>query len=448
MQTIAKIVDEHRQLILDTLDYIWENPETGYREWKTTTYMEDVFTSLGYDIVKAEGIPGLYTIIDTGRPGPELLIMGELDSLICQTHPEADPETGAVHCCGHAAQCAALVGIAAALKNPEILDRLSGRIRLCAVPAEELIEIGYRSELKAQGKIRYFGGKPEFLSRGYFDGVDLAFMVHTTSGEDFIAGNGNVGCIAKKVIYKGVSAHAGGSPWNGCNALYAANLGLSGINAIRETFKEPDIIRVHPIITQGGTAVNAIPEAVCIESYVRGSSFEGIKSANEKVNRALCGGALAIGANVDICDIPGYAPLYNDPNLIAVAAEALQEVMPGKELKQTGRIGSGSTDMGDLSCIMPVIHPHAPGAVGTSHGDNYYIDNPDLACVGSAKWQVALAVKLLENGAEKAKKIVADYKPQFASKEEYLAYLDSFDDSGDRITYHEDGTASVRLKKQ
>ncbi len=448
MQTIAKIVDEHRQLILDTLDYIWKNPETGYREWKTTKYMKDVFTTLGYDIVKAEGIPGFYTVIDTGRPGPELLITGELDSLICQTHPEADPETGAVHCCGHAAQCAALTGIAAALKKPEILNRLSGRIRLCAVPAEELIEIGYRSELKAQGKIRYFGGKPEFLSRGYFDGVDLAFMVHTTSGEDFIAGNGNVGCIAKKVIYKGVSAHAGGSPWNGCNALYAANLGLSGINAIRETFKEPDIIRVHPIITQGGTAVNAIPEAVCIESYVRGSSFEGIKSANEKVNRALCGGALAIGANVDICDIPGYAPLYNDPNLIAVAAEALQEVMPDKELKQTGRIGSGSTDMGDLSCIMPVIHPHAPGAVGTSHGDNYYIDNPDLACVGSAKWQVALAVKLLENGAEKAKKIVADYKPQFASKEEYLAYLDSFDDSGDRITYHEDGTASVRLKKQ
>lgn len=447
MQTIAKIVDEHRQLILDTLDYIWKNPETGYREWKTTKYMEDVFTSLGYDIVKAEGIPGFYTVIDTGRPGPELLIMGELDSLICQTHPEADPETGAVHCCGHAAQCAALTGIAAALKKPEILNRLSGRIRLCAVPAEELIEIGYRSELKAQGKIRYFGGKPEFLSRGYFDGVDLAFMVHTTSGEDFIAGNGNVGCIAKKVIYKGVSAHAGGSPWNGCNALYAANLGLSGINAIRETFKEPDIIRVHPIITQGGTAVNAIPEAVCIESYVRGSSFEGIKSANEKVNRALCGGALAIGANVDICDIPGYAPLYNDPNLIAVAAEALQEVMPDKELKQTGRIGSGSTDMGDLSCIMPVIHPHAPGAVGTSHGDNYYIENPELACVDSAKWQVALAVKLLENGAEKAKQIIAEYKPQFASKEEYLAYVDTFDDSGDRITYNEDGTASIRLKK-
>lgn len=447
MQTVAKTVDSYRDLILNTLDYIWKNPETGYREWKTTKYMEDVFTELGYDLVKAGDIPGFYTVIDTGRPGPEILILGELDSLICKTHPEADPETGAVHCCGHAAQCAALVGIAAALKNPEIIKKLSGRIRLCAVPAEELIEIGYRSELRAEGKIRYFGGKPEFLSRGYFDGVDLAFMVHTTAGEDFSVIAGSVGCIAKKVIYKGVSAHAGGSPWNGCNALYAANLGLSGINAIRETFKEPDIIRVHPIITQGGTAVNAIPESVCLESYVRGSSFDAIRSANDKVNRALCGGALAIGANVDIQDIPGYAPLHNDQNLIKVAAEALSDVIPEKELKQNDTIGSGSTDMGDLSCVMPVIHPYAPGAKGTSHGDNYYIENPDLACVDSAKWQVALAVKLLENRAQKAKEIIEAYKPQFASFADYLVYLDEFNYTGDRITYNEDGTANVRLKK-
>ncbi|MBQ2696967.1 MAG: amidohydrolase [Clostridia bacterium] len=447
MEAIAKTIDSYRDLIVDTLDYIWKNPETGYREWKTNKYMAETFKKLGYDIVEAGDIPGFYTVIDTGRPGPEILILGELDSLLCKTHPDADPETGAVHCCGHAAQCAALVGIAAALKNPEILDRLSGRIRLCAVPAEELIEIGYRSELKTQGKIRYFGGKPEFLYRGYFDGVDLAFMVHTTSGEDFAVNAGCVGCVAKKVMYKGTSAHAGGSPWNGCNALYAANLGLSGINAIRETFKEPDIIRVHPIITQGGTAVNAIPETICIESYVRGSSFEAIRSANDKVNRALCGGALAIGANVDIQDIPGYAPLHNDKNLVNAAAEALQKIFPDMELKQSDGIGSGSTDMGDLSCIMPVMHPHAPGAKGTSHGDNYYIENPDLACLGSAKWQVALAVLLLENGGKRAKEIIDAYEPLFASAKDYLAYLDSFDYTGDRISYNEDGTANVRLKK-
>ena len=81
----------------------------------------------------AEDITGFYTVIDTGKPEPEVLVLGELDSLICANHPDADPETGAVHCCGHSAQCAALLGLAAALKEPGILDGLSGRIRLCAV---------------------------------------------------------------------------------------------------------------------------------------------------------------------------------------------------------------------------------------------------------------------------------------------------------------------------
>ena len=144
-------VEKHRQRVLDALDYIWRNPETGYKEWKTHDYMVRQFEALGYELTCAGDIPGFYTVLDTGRPGPELLILGEMDSLIVPGHPDADPETGAVHACGHAAQCAALVGIAAALKEPGALDDLSGRIRLCAVPAEEMIEIGYRMGLQEQG---------------------------------------------------------------------------------------------------------------------------------------------------------------------------------------------------------------------------------------------------------------------------------------------------------
>ena len=443
MQKQLAAVDKYRDLILETQNYIWANPETGYREVKTSKYMEDLFEKLGYEIVRAGDIPGFYTVIDTGRPGPEVLIMGELDSLICPEHPDSDPETGAVHCCGHSAQCAALAGIAAALKEPGMLDGLSGRIRLCAVPAEELIEIEYRSELKKQGKIRYFGGKPEFLSRGYFDGVDLAFMVHTSAGEEFAARQGSVGCLAKRIVYKGVSAHAGGSPWEGCNALYAASLGLNAINAIRETFREPDLIRVHPIVTKGGSAVNAIPDTVIVESYVRGSSFEAIREANRKVNRALCGAALSLGANVDIQDTPGYAPLNNSPAMVALAEEAVHAI-PGAKYNYRDIRGTGSTDMGDLSCVMPVIHPYAPGAVGTGHGKDYYIQNPDLACVGSAKWQLIMLTLLLQNGAERAKRIVEEYEPLFASKEDYFRYVEEMSCTGDRIAY-ETGSASVKL---
>ena len=445
IQKIQTAVEKHRKLILDAHDYIWANPETGYREVKTSKYLEDAFRKLGYELVMAGDIPGFYTIIDTGRPGPEILILGEMDSLLCPEHPEADPDTGAVHCCGHSAQSAALLGIAAALKEPGMLDELCGRIRLCAVPAEELIEIEYRTGLKKEGRIHYMGGKSEFLYRGYFDGVDIAFMVHTTQGKEFAVRGGSIGCVAKRITYKGVSAHAGGYPWNGCNALYAATLGLSAINSIRETFKEQDIIRVHPIITQGGGAVNAIPDRVIIESYVRGSTLEAIKKANERVNRALCGAALSLGANIDIDDKPGYAPLRNNKAMVQLAFDSAKLVAPEVSMSCSDVIGSGSTDMGDLSGIMPVVHPYAPGAVGLSHGADYRIAEPELACVLSAKWQITMLFELLKDNADKAKKIINEFKPEFTSKEAYFAYVDSFDKEGDRIEYLEDGTAKIRL---
>ena len=257
-------VEKYRELILAAERYIWQNPETGYKEYKTDAYMKKVFTELGYELTPAEGITGFVTVLDTGRPGPEVLVLGELDSIICPEHPESDKTTGAVHSCGHNAQCAALIGVAAALKEEGALDGLSGRIRLCAVPAEELLEIEYRSELRANGVIRYMGGKSEFLSRGLFDGVDIAFMIHTSGS--FHTSLGSVGCMAKKITYKGKASHAGGAPSLGLNALYAANCGLNAINAIRETFRESDIIRVHPIITNGGQMVNAIPETVTFSS--------------------------------------------------------------------------------------------------------------------------------------------------------------------------------------
>ena len=443
MEKIFNAVDKHRALILDAEKHIWSTPETGYKEFKTSKYMEDKFTELGYDIVRADGITGFFADIDTGREGPTLLILGELDSVICPSHPSADPITGAVHACGHHAQCAALLGIAAALKEPQMLDGLSGKIRLCAVPAEEFIEIEYRKRLIKEGKIKYCGGKSEFLYRGYFDGVDLAFMVHT--GGNYAARKGSVGFVGKNIIYKGLASHAGGSPWAGKNALYAATCGLNAANALRETFKESDLIRFHPIITGGGDIVNAIPETVTIESYLRGKSFNAILNENRKINRALIGAALSIGTNVEIIDTPGYAPLINDDGMIEVAMEAAKKVMPDYNMPYYSDIGTGSTDMGDLSSIMPVVHPYAGGASGKGHGNNYEIIDPEAACVTNAKWQVTMLTLLLQNGAERAKKIVSEYEAPFASKEEFLSYLDSLNSDGDRIIYNDDNSVSINL---
>ena len=91
MQKYREYVEKHRQIILDALDYIWKNPETGYKEWKTHAYLEEAFAKLGYELTLAGDIPGFTAEVDTGRPGPTVAVFGEMDSLICETHPEADP---------------------------------------------------------------------------------------------------------------------------------------------------------------------------------------------------------------------------------------------------------------------------------------------------------------------------------------------------------------------
>lgn len=443
MKDIKSAVEKYTELILDAERFIWKHPETGYKEFETSQYMAETFKSLGYELVMAEGITGFYTVLDTKRPGPEVMILAELDSIICPEHKAADPNTGAVHACGHNAECAALIGIAAALKEPGILDKFSGKIRLCAVPAEEILEIEYRSKLKEEGKIKYLSGKNEFLSRGYFDGVDMAFMVHMST--EFSVDKGSVGCIAKQIIYKGIAAHAGAAPWDGKNALYAATCGINAVNALRETFREQDIIRVHPIITNGGAIVNAVPETVTLESYVRGASFDAIIETNKKVNQALCGAALSLGTNIEIIDTPGYAPLVNDENMIDVALEAAELAIPEHQLNRKDSIYSISTDMGDLSSIMPVLHPYCGGTSGSLHSSVFQIQDPLVACVENAKFQLGILYILLSDEAKRAREIIEEFKPQFASKDEYLTFVESINSSGNRIEYGDGNVVKVAL---
>lgn len=442
--TLLEAVEKNRRLILDTERYIWKHPETGYKEWKTSAYLEQAFEKLGYTLTKADGIPGFYADADTGRPGPTIAVLGEMDALICADHPEADPQTGAVHACGHHAQCAALLGVAAALKEPGALDGICGNVRLMAVPAEELIEIGYRETLRQQGIIHYFGGKVEFLFRGYLDGVDIAMMVHSSaiSEKSLILYKGNNGCMVKNIRYVGRSGHAA-SPHDGINALYAATLGLQAVNNLRETFQEKDCIRFHPIITKGGDVVNAIPDDVRIESYVRGASIDAIAAVNCRINRALAAGAAAIGAKVHLTDYPGYMPMHNDPNLNALAAALFEQIVGHEGVVVLDDWTMGSTDMGDLSAVMPVIQAMASGASGIGHGNNYYISDPESACVNAAKAMTLLSCHLLAGQGEEAERIIANAKPVFASKEAYFEAVDKMFLDKEAVFYHEDGTVTL-----
>ena len=177
-------------------------------------------------------------------------MFGELDSLIVLGHPHADSLTNAAHACGHHAQIGNMLAVAVGLQAPGVLENLSGRVALLAVPAEEYIEIEYRDDLRVEGKLEFLGGKPEFIKSGAMDDVDLAMMTHTENRDwthDGTIGVGatNNGMVAKRIQFLGVASHAGGSPHLGTNALNAANIALMGIHAQRETFRDHDLSLIH-----------------------------------------------------------------------------------------------------------------------------------------------------------------------------------------------------------
>ena len=459
-ETVLRAVEAARPTILAAERHIWRNPEPGYREWKTHAYLKEQFEALGlaprtFDRIPAsiavqsakdgqdrvfQPIPGFWVDFDTGRPGPRLVIFGEMDSLLIPTHPECDKETGAVHACGHHAQCAALLGVAAGRAAPGALERLSGSIRLIAVPAEEFIERDFRKGLCERGVIRYQSGKQELLWRGILDDVDLAYLVHTTAGKARLAtAPGSNGFIATQHVFLGKAAHAGSKPQEGINALYAANLAMNAANALRETFPDGQHVRFHPIVTAGGTSCNSIPERVVVESSVRAASMEYAIEVNRKINRAFAGAAAAMGCRLEVHDLNGYAPRLNDASLNDLLHDVAVDLFGADCQHDRSPWSSGCSDMGDISCVMPATNAYAGGAVGRGHGSDYRIADPEIACVGSAMIQAVGAARLLENDAALARKIVADYKPLFATIADYLRQADAINFDGEVVSYGDDG---------
>lgn len=440
-------IDNYKEQILAAESYIWKNPEPGYREQKTNAYLLKIFRDLGYEVTEAEGITGFFATLDTGREGPTLLILAELDSLINRSHPECDTETGAVHSCGHHIQCAAMVGVASALKEEGALDGFSGKIKLCLVPAEEGIEIEYRKNLVKEGVISYTSGKTEFISRGYFEDVDIAFMVHarvaTAPGEKFHLGYGHNGVIRKCSIFKGRASHAGAYPHHGINALNAATTALNTVNSLRETFKESDYVRFHSIIKNGGDSVNAVPDNVVVESYVRASNSKSLLEVNRKINRALSACAAAFGASVEINDMPGSEPLHDDLNFRETAKEVLRDLVGDEGFTVTDLWTASSTDMGDVSALVPSIHAYVCGSAGTMHGKDYSVEDRELSCVENARFQLALIEKLLSNDASEAKKIIEKYVPVFNNLDEYIAHKKRLSLSKNTVSYSDDGNVTL-----
>jgi amidohydrolase len=403
-------IDRRADEIIEYATAIWKYPELGFKEFKTAKLTESKYQEMNWKYEKEIAITGSKAYLKGDNSRPSIAIVGELDALHIPAHPEAHPETGNVHGCCHHSQMAAMLGAGFGLDI--VKEYLDGEIVMVAVPAEEYIEIDYRNRLREEGKLEFFGGKQEFIRLGAMDDIDMCICSHGTQDQDelvSIMGSSN-GFIGKLVHYIGKESHAGGAPDKGINALNAAMVGLMGIHANRETFRDEDTIRVHPIITKGGEIVNNVPSDVRMESYVRGKTVEAIKDANTKVNNALRAGAMAVGAKVEILDHPGYMPFKGNEKLDNILIETTKELYGEKNIK-LGEHGTGSTDMGDYSCIMPTSGVSMIGTEGALHSVNLKIVDPVKQYIVPAKVIALSVIDLLYDDAEKAKDIINDFEP-------------------------------------
>lgn len=418
-QMACAAIDARRQDIFALGRDILCHPELGYKEQYASRRMAELLPSLGVTNMQPVALTGLKGWLQGGSHTARVAVLGELDAVISPQHPQADPATGAAHACGHNAQLAALAGCVIGL-GP-LMPQLDGDVCILCAPAEEYVDLTFRQQLMEQGKIAWLGGKQQMIIEGAFDDVDMAMMIHSETDAPHprvVTGGASLGFIGKQVRFTGREAHAGAAPHLGVNALNAASLAIQAIHAQRETFRDEDRVRVHPILTKGGDIVNTVPADVRMESYVRAATLPAVQDANAKVNRAIRGAAYAIGAEADIQDTAGYLPLAHNPGMSRLFASNAEALLPTAEVA-SGLPFGGSTDMGDLSWLLPVIHPTVSGFTGAAHSCDFSIQDEEMAYIVPAKLLAMTVIDLLAEKAETA----AAVRQGFARKtpQEYAA---------------------------
>ncbi|MFA6849192.1 MAG: amidohydrolase [Selenomonadaceae bacterium] len=409
-------------------DAIAAEPELGFKEEKTAKKVANLFAKHNIPYTSRLAITGVKGMLHGKSSKCRIAVLGELDAVPCPNHPLASKETGAAHACGHNVQLAIMAACTIGLKESGILSKLDGDVIPFAVPAEEYVEISYRNQMRDQGKLHYLCGKEELIRIGAFDDIDMSMMMHASMSGDgkrvIDTGGTSNGFIGKLIHFKGKAAHAAAAPHDGVNALNAAMLAINAVNALRETFREEDCVRFHPIITKGGDSVNVVPSSIHMESYVRAKTVQAMLETNKKINKAIKYAAMAVGAEAEIQDLPGQLPMINNQKLNAVYEANVKNRLGENAIIHLGH-QAGSTDMGDLSHIMPVIHPwFGGGTTGIVHSVDFKVTDTEMAYFLSAATMTDTIIDLLADGAVGAENVLHSYQ-SCMTKEEYLQYLSS-----------------------
>jgi amidohydrolase len=327
-------VDERAPRLLQISHEIHEHPELAFEEHRAHELLTTELEAEGLEVQRhACGLDTAF-VARAGTTGPTVAVVCEYDAL-----------PGIGHACGHNVIAAA--GLGAGLAAAALADEVGGRVIVMGTPAEE-----------------GGGGKLPMLEAGAFDGVEAAMMVHPADRDLWRMSTLAIDQV--RAVYTGRAAHAAAAPDEGRNALDGAVLGYVNVAALRQHIGDRE--RVHGVIVDGGDRPNVVPPRAETLWYVRSVDVGGLRALSARVTACLEAGAAAAGVDVDVAWLgPRYAEVDDNPALVeAFAANAsrlgrtLATPVPGAEV-------IASTDMGNVSQVVPSIHPMlavAPPGVG------------------------------------------------------------------------------------
>ena len=323
-QIVCDEVDAIADILLEASHAIHKNPELNFEEYFAHETLTGILEDQG--LSPQRGAYDLETAFEAsvGDEGVCVAVLCEYDAL---------PDIG--HACGH--NIIGTAGLGAGIAASKVAGRLGGTLRILGTPAEE-----------------GGGGKVFMADRGAFDSVDAAMMVHPAAG-DLVKMN-TIAIQRLHVAYEGLAAHAAASPHRGHNALDAAVLGYQNIAALRQHIRPDE--RIHGIFLESGSKPNVVPEHSSMEWYVRSKNSKSLEPLKKRVLSCLEAGAMATSCTMTHDWIePFYADMIDNETISTLYSANATRV--GRSLMEPDNESKvvGSTDMGNVSYIVPSIHP-------------------------------------------------------------------------------------------
>jgi amidohydrolase len=323
--TVCARVDELAPALIDASHQIHAHPELNFEEHFAHGLLTDLLEANG--VAPVRGAYGLPTAFEgsAGESGPVVAVLCEYDAL-----------PGVGHACGH--NIIATAGLGAGLAAAAVAGDAGGRLRILGTPAEE-----------------GGGGKVRMARAGAFEGIDAAMMVHPADA-DLVAIT-SLAIQELQVTFHGLAAHAAAAPWDGRNALDAAVLGYTSIAALRQHIRPNE--RIHGVFIEGGAKANIVPDRTSMSWYVRSGSIGMLQDLKQRVLTCLESAAAATGCTLDVEWIDNtYAEMVDNQAMVeAYVANAARLGRTVRDPVTSGKHVAGSTDMGNVSYLVPSIHP-------------------------------------------------------------------------------------------